>query len=96
MENPNRETRAPRGPEPTVGMLGIEHLAWSTRKKTVDDEVCVVTKFSFEAQPSADDLHTLHNLLRNGGPLKVTFYSPKLQMEMDLDQITKTKAGDEP
>lgn len=77
---------------PVISMSDIEHLSWATRKKVVEQEVCVVTKFAFEAEPTADAIRTLHNLLKYGGPLTITFRSPKLQMEMDLEQIAKSKA----
>ncbi len=77
--------------QPLVSMSDIEHLVWATRKKVVDDEVCVVTKFTFEAEPTADQLHTIHNLLKNGGPLSITFRSPKLQLKMDLGEIAESK-----
>lgn len=78
---------------PAVNMANIEGLGWATKKKIKDDQICVVTKFSFEAESSADALHTLHNLLKNGGPLTVTFRSPGLQMELDLQHIQETKEG---
>lgn len=80
---------------PNVSISDIEHLAWATRKKIVEQEVCIETVFGFEAEPTADQLRTLHNLLKNGGPLSVTFRSPKLQMEMELKDISEKKADSE-
>lgn len=84
--------------EPLFSMRDIEKLGWSTRKVVKDDEVAIVTKFGFEAEPTADQLRTLHNLLQYGGPLSVTFRSPKIQMEMELEGIGegKAEAGEPP
>jgi|GEM_PF-6939145 len=79
-------------PQPAVNMTGIEHLAWSTRKKVNDDGVFIVTKFSFEAEPNAEQIRTLHNLLKNGGPLTASFRSPALQMDMELKLIEEEKS----
>ena len=78
--------------EPLFSMRDIEKLGWSTRKVVKDADVAIVTKFNFEAEPTADQLRTLHLLLKHGGPLSVTFRSPKIQMELELESINKEKA----
>ena len=78
--------------EPLFSMRDIEKLGWSTRKVVKDNDVAIVTKFGFEAEPTADQLRTLHNLLKHGGPLSVTFRSPKIQMELELEGIEQSKA----
>ena len=78
--------------EPLVSMRDIERLAWHTSKKVKDGDVAIVTKFGFEAEPTADQLKILHLLLQNGGPLSVTFRSPKIQMELELESIEQSKA----
>jgi len=77
----------PEDPRPQVNIQSIEKLSWSTRKKIVDEEPCVVTKFSFEGEPTADQLRTLHTLLKSGGSLTVTITSPQLMMDLQVKEV---------
>jgi len=81
-------------PRPQVSMSGIEHLSWATKKKIVDDEVCVVTRIAFEIEANAEQMKILHNLLIGGGSLTVTFKSPQLIMDLELEE-TRRKAAEE-
>jgi hypothetical protein len=82
-------TRQPEDPRPQVNIGSIEKLGWSTRKKIVDEQPVVVTKFSFEGEPTADQLRTLHALLKDGGALTVTITSPQLVMDLQVKEAEK-------
>lgn len=82
-------------PRPQVTMRDIEHLSWATKKKIVDEEVCVVTRVAFEAEPTGEQIGILHNLLKGGGPLTVTFTSPQLMMDLELQERQEKAGGKE-
>jgi len=72
-----------------VNIQGIEKLTMATRKKVVDEEPHVVTRFSFEGEATADQARTIHALLKGGGLLTVTFSSPQLMMELQVKEADK-------
>jgi len=87
MTNP-RENQLPQ-----VTIRDIEHLAWATRKKVVDEEPVIVTKFTLEAEATGEQIKTLHSLLKSGGALSVSFTSPQLMMDFELRKIEQEKDG---
>lgn len=77
----------PEDPRPQVHLKSIEKLSWKTKKKIVDEEPTVVTSITFEAEPSSDQMRTLYTLLKSGGALNVTFTSPQLMMQFEVNRI---------
>lgn len=75
-----------------VSINSIERLTLTTTKQTVDEAPTLVTKFSFQAEPTADQLRTLLALLKDGGPLNVKVWSPQLRMNLEIKQIEEQKA----